>query len=312
MDPASTTPTPTPNSVDSDGMPIAPAEVLTSRQGAYCVMGNAMGQATSFHVPTAQETTLMINILEAFYTSKLNGSTIATTQQIMTNASALNLIVCRVKGTKTVTGPNGSTSTEPDNVLLFYTRPGITNYSGPFMMLRETKSSKFVIYGPHDDSDGTYAVTKVAMINSYALACFSNGHKRGSVSGGNITLYRESDWVHAANVSLNLGSIAIAHFATLFPGQVSILFNGIADPTKCMLRSRSDKMAQVFKTAVMDNSRITATDFTGYTPWFTIDSIVNTTNYIACEIPSVIYENNYNIITAIVKAMEQQTWCWSS
>jgi len=299
------------NILDPDGMPLAPPEVLTSPQSAWCVFSCAMSQATSFHVPTVQEKNLIVNILQTFATSKANGGpTVETTKQIMDDAKALNLIVCRVKSSKTIKNTDGTTSTVPDNILLFYTLPGVKNYSGPFMMLRETKSSKFVIYGPHDDSDGTFATTKVGMMNSYAIACFSNGHKRGSVSGGDLNLYRESDWVHCKGVNDNLGTVAIAHFASIYPGQVSILFNGIADPTKCMVHSRNTNMQNVFEKAVMANSRITASDFTGYTPTFTIDFIVNTNFYIKCEIPSVIYENNYPIVGDIIIAMEQQSWCW--
>ena len=297
--------------VDFDGVPLAPPEVLTSQQGAFCVFSCAMYQAKSFNRPTPTEISNIVSLFQTFQQSRINGGpNIETSQKIMTLASDLQLQVCRVKNTKTVTNSDGSVVSEPDSVLLFYTKPNVTDYSGPFMMLRETKASKFVIYSPHDDSDGTYATTKLAMINSYALALFSNGHERGKVSGGNINLYRESDWVHCVSAGMNLGSIAVEHFANLFPGQVSILFNGIADPTKCMLHGRNNNMDTVFKDAIMANSRITETDFTGYTPTFTIDTLVNTNYYIKCEIPSVIYENNSKIVTDIVLAMEKNSWCW--
>jgi len=291
-----------PNLLDTDGMPLAPPEVLTSPDGAWCVFKCAMDQATSFHTPLGTESAQIIAILEAFDQAKFStGPRTSTTSVILSNAKLLGLQVCRVKYTF---------NNEPASVLLFYTVAGVKNYSGPFMMLKETKSSNFVIYGPHDDSDGTYATTKLAMMNSYALACFSDGHKRGQVSNGNIDLYRESDWVHAKSVELNLGDVAINKFAELYPKQVSILFNGIADPTKCMLNSRDADMESVFKQAMMKNTRITQADFTGYTPWFTIDDIIKSNYYIKCEIPSVIYENNPKIVTDIALAMEANTWCW--
>jgi hypothetical protein len=292
------------DNLDTDGMPLAPPEVLTSPDGAWCVFKCAMDQATSFHVPTETEKSGIIAILTAFYQAKLNGGpSIATTSVILANAKLLGLQVCRAKYTY---------ENAPASVLLFYTAPNIKDYSGPFMMLKETKSSNFVIYGPHDDSDGTYATTKLAMMNSYALACFSDGHKRGQVSNGNIDLYRESDWVHAKSVNLNLGDVAINKFAQLYPNQVAILFNGIADPTKSMLNSRNADMEGVFKQALINNTRLAQADFTGYTPWFTIDDIIKSNYYIKCEIPSVIYENNPKIVTDIVLGMEANSWCWSA
>lgn len=179
-------------------------------------------------------------------------------------------------------------------------------------MLRETKSSNFVIYSPHDDGDGTFAATKLGMINSYAVACFSNGHKRGQVSGGNKDLYRESDWVHAKSVNLNLGDVAIQKFSQLYPHQVAIQFHGIANPKKCMFHARNTQMGNIFKNTLMQNTRLTADDFTGYPVWFTIDDIIKSNYYIKCEIPAVIYEKNPSIVSKIVGAMEAQQWCWDN
>ena len=296
--------------VDFDGMPIAPAEVLTSRQSAWSVFSTAIGQAISFHIPTTTEKNLIVDLLQTFQQIKISGPTVETTKQIMADAKALNLYVCRVKSTKTVNQTDGTVSTVPDNVLLLYTLPGVNDYSGPFMMLRETKSSRFVIYSPHDDSDGTFATTKVGMMNSYAIACFSDGHNRGKVSGGDLNLYRESDWVHCNSVNDNLGAVAVARFADLYPGQVSILFNGIANPLKCMEKSRNAQMEEVFKTTIIANTKLTAADFTGYSPTFTIDFIVNTNYYTKCEIPTETYENNYPIVGDIIIAMEKNSWCW--
>jgi len=291
---------------DTDGIPIAPPEVLTAKQGAFVVMSCPMYQATSFHVPTDQEKLTMVNLLQTFQQSKTNGGpTIDTSKQIMADAAALNLQVCRIKNTKMVNGV-----AVPDNILLFYTITGIHNYSGPFMMLRETKSSKFVIYNPHMDTDQTYASPNLAMVNSYALATFCNGHSRARVSNGNIDLYRESDFVHCKSSNDNLGTVAIVHFSLLFPNQVGILFNGITNPNKCMLHSRTADMEQVFKQAVIANTHITAAEFTGYTPTFTIDTLLNTNYYIKCEIPVVIYSSNPSIVSDIAIAMEKESWCW--
>ena len=291
--------------IDTDGMPLAPPEVLTAHEGAFVLFGPAMNQATSFHVPTSDEKTQMIAMLDAWAQSKTNGGpNAATTQIILANAKLLGLVACRVK----YTTPDNL----PASVLLFYTQPGKKDYSGPFMMLRETRASKFVIYGPHDDSDGTFAATKLGMINSYALACFSNGHKRGSVSGGDHAFSRMSDWCHAPSVDHNLGDVAIQHFSKqLFPGTVAIQFHGIADPHKCMFHSRNDAMGAIFKNTLIKNTRLVDADFVGYGVYFIVDLLVNTDYYIKCEIPAVIYEHNPAVVKDIAVAMELQPWCWA-
>jgi len=206
---------------DTDGMPLAPASVLTTRDGAYTLFGPAMDQATSWHTPTPTEKHLTTQLLTNFHLSTLNGISSTTTGLIMQAADGLGLQVCRVKTTKTV----GKT-TVPDSYLLVYTKPGVKDYSGAFFMLRETKHSRFVIYSPHDDSDGTAIVTKLGLSNSYALATISSGHRRGKIGGG-FSEYRASDFAHSVN---NLGCFAVEQFATLFPGSACFTVEALVCP----------------------------------------------------------------------------------
>lgn len=292
-----------PKNIDNDGMPLAPSEVAASPVGAWSVFRCAIEQAKTYHVPTQDEITHMHTLLDAFNQSKLNGITKDTTKIILDNADALSLQVCRLK---TMRGNN------VDSILLFYTKPGITDYSGPFMMLRETKSSLAVILSPHDGSDGTFAATKLGMQNTYALACFSDGHHRTTVSHGDINLKRESDWCHCKSVDLNLGDVAIAKLADLYPHQVALMLHGSADPHVCLVHCRDDNMKAVFEKALADNTRLNANDFKGFPVWFTTDEIIKSQYYLKCEIPAAIYMNNYSVVTDIVKAMEQNSWCWDN
>jgi hypothetical protein len=286
---------------DTDGMPLAPSKVLTSPLGAYIVFGPAMNQATSWHAPTQQEKDLTTKLLNNWKLSTLNGPTKETTSEILSAAEDLGLQVRRVKTTKKVDGV-----VVPDSYLLVYTKPGIKNYSGAFFMLRETKHSKVFIISPHDDSDGTYADTKIGMSDSYALACISNGHKRGRV-GLTGDKYRNSDIVHSTD---NLGTFALELICEMFPKLVCLHIHGMSDTSKCLFRCRNDEMGNVFKTVIADKTRLDPEDFKPLNAFFTIDSLVNTNYYLKTEIPAAIHESNFAIIKNIAVAMEKYPWCF--
>jgi hypothetical protein len=289
------------SNTDIDGMPLAPNIVLTSPQGAYSVFGPAIEQATSWHPPTQQEKQMTLQLLTNFQLSTINGISKDTTQKIMEAADSLGLQVCRAKTTKIVNSVQ-----VPDSYLLAYTKPGIHNYSGAFFMLRETKHSKVLIISPHDDSDGTYADTKLGMSGSYALACISNGHNRGKATSTDAE-YKASDFVHSNN---NLGTYAVEQFCKLFPSTVCMHIHGMTNPQKCMFHSRDSVMGSIFQTTLINNTRLTAPEFTGLAVTFSIDNIVNTNRYIKTEMPAVIHENNKSIIKIISIEMEKNLWAW--
>jgi len=282
--------------LDVDGMPLAPQSVAND---TWSVFGVAMNQCSSFHSPTQAEKDLTMQLLTNFKTSTINGISAETTKNIMDAASKLGLYVCRVKTVK---------NNVPDSYLLLYTKPGIHNYSGAFMMLRETKHSKVIILSPHDDSDGTYADTKIGMANSYALALFSNGHKRGRVSS-NHAQYRASDIVHSMD---NLGTYAVTQFCKLFPSSVFLHIHGMANNQKCMVNCRNSAMLTTFKDTLVKNTRMKPNYFVGLPVYFTVDKLVNTTNYLKTEMPAAIHTSNMSIMQNIVTEMEKNTWCWQS
>ncbi len=285
--------------IDIDGMPLAPDSVLTSPYGAYAVFGPAMTQATSWHEPTPQEKEATLELLTNWKQSTITGPSKDTTEKIIQAANSLDLKVCRVKSSKKVDGIDVL-----DSYLLVYTKPGIRNYSGAFFMLRETKHSKVIIIGPHDDSDGTFADTKIGMAGSYALACISNGHKRRSIQSED---YRNSDFCHSIN---NLGTYALEMVCKMFPNSVCIHIHGMSDNTKCLLRCRNDDMKNVFKKTIADNTILDPDDFYPFNAYFTIDELVNTKFYLKTEIPTGIHMNNKIIIRKIVLDLEKNTWAW--
>ncbi len=281
---------PIPVTIDTDGMPLAPSSVAND---TWSVFGPAMNQGNSFHSPTQVEKDLTMKILTNFKTSTINGISSETTKNIMDAASKLGLYVCRVKK-------------DSDSYLLLYTKKGVRNYSGAFMMLRETKHSKVIILSPHDDSDGTYADTKLGMANSYALALFSNGHRRGKVSTTHDQ-YRASDIVHSMN---NLGTFAVTQFCKLFPNSVFLHIHGMANNQKCMVNCRNSAMLTSFKDTLVKNSRVKANYFVGLPVYFTVDKLVNTVNYLKSEMPAAIHTSNTSIMENIIADMEKNDWCW--
>jgi hypothetical protein len=282
--------------VDVDGMPLAPDSVRTNPDGAWAVFGPATNQATSWHAPTAVEKQLTLKLLTNFRLSTLNGISKETTQQIMQAADGLKCIVCRVK--------NG----DSDSYLLVYAKPGVRTYSGAFMMLRETKHSNIIILSPHDDSDGTYADTKIGMAQSCALACISNGHKRGRATTS-FAEYRASDFVHGTN---NLGTYAVEQLCKMFPASLVLHIHGMSNSAQCMVNCRDHEVEKVFKTVLEANTKLTnPASFVGLGVYFSVDKLVNTSKYLKTEMPASIHSANKSIIKLIALEMEKNAWAWA-
>lgn len=281
--------------VDVDGMPFCPADVQTN--SAWAVFGCAINQANSFHPPQAAEKKSMQDLLSAFAKNRAEGVKKATTAQLLKAADELNLQACRVthdrEGAK-------------DSYLLVYTKPNVKDYSGAFMMLRETKSSKIVIIGPHDDSDGTFKVTKVAIAKTSTLALFSNGHKRGNIK--NAESGRATDFVHTEN---NLGTLQVEMFGKLFPKQVWLHIHGMKDPDTDLYRSRSQVLASAWEKAVSASTNIKDHN-PRFNAYFTVDNEVNSNFYLKAELPARIYGNGDMAVTRIVKEMEKNAFAWDA
>ena len=279
--------------LDVDGMPFCPSAV--SESNAYAVFRCPLEVTNSFHTPTAKELGSMKSLLTAFATSTTAGVKADTTKVMLSSADELNLQACRVSQMR---------DNAKDSFLLFYTKPGVKDYSGPFMMLRETKHSKMVLIGPHDDSDGTFAVTKVAIAETSALALFSNGHKRGNIPG---MTGRSTDFVHTEN---NLGTKAVHMFGELFPNHVWLHTHGMADPSKVLYRSHSKVYGAAFEKAVMAVTNIK--EFKPLNAYFTVDNETNSGYYIKTEIPVRIYHNSDQSVARIVKELEKNDFVWQS
>lgn len=281
--------------LDVDGMPFCPTEVKT--RTAYSVFRCAMDQASSFHTPTAKEKTDMESLLSSFAKSTVDGVKAETTKPLLAAADSLGLQACRVAQER-----DGA----KDSYLLVYTKPGVKNYSGPFMMLRETKASKLVLIGPHDDSDGTFKVTKVAIDKTSTLALFSNGHRRGKVGVEG----RRSDFVHSEN---NLGTDAVRIFGKLFPKHVWLHVHGMKDPRHCLYRSHSKVYGKAFEKAITSATNIKPDAFKPLNAYFTVDNETNSAGwYLKTEIPARIYGNGDMSVTRIVKELEKNDFVWSA
>jgi hypothetical protein len=209
----------------------------------------------------------------------------------------LHLNMCRVKQLR---------EDYQDSYLVFYTKAGIRDYSGPFMMLREKNFSKLLVIGPHDDSDGTAYDTKLATANTKSMGTISNGHRRGNVRKGRPPGYRNDDMVHSDNKTTNLGTWAVAELGRIKPGSVVLHVHGMAKSTTVMDRSRSKNMYAAFEKAVMKHTYIT--EFERLNASFSIDPVVNTNYYLKTEIPVRIHNNYKYALTNIVKDIEQYDW----
>lgn len=268
---------------DPDGMAQCPAI-----DNAYQVFRCPLEAANSFHQPTDKEKVSMRGLLTAFAKSKVDGVKAETTKVMLDNADALNLQVCR-----------------DNNVLLFYTKPGVKNYSGPFMMLREGKSSRVLLIGPHDDSDGTFADTKIAVKASQALGLVSNGHQRGNIPDAQAP--KHGDFVHETD---NLGTFAVATLGDLFKGYVWLHVHGMKNPDHVLYRSRSTVFGKVYEAAIVANTNIKPDAFAPLNADFTVDSRVNTNWYLKTEMPARIHQNNQHALANVVKAIELEKWAW--
>ena len=284
---------------ERDSIPDAPASVSSNTDS---VLRPAMERANSWHKPTQREKAAINDILESFKESLVNGPSKIGSEIILQAANFLGLVVCRVRGFKV----NSLGVKVPDTYLFFYSAPGTRNYSGAFMMLRETLRSKVIIISPHDDSDNTRIVTKIAFQESSALAMFSNGHKRNSVK----LPTRDSDFCHNSSNN-NLATYTIELMCKLFEDHVCLHFHGFVENRKCMVNARHAGLGTSFKNSLVKYSRLNASGgFVALPVSFSIDKIVNTSFYLKTEMPVSIYANNKVILRNVVLDIEKNDWAW--
>lgn len=257
---------------DVDGVMFCPDAV--AKNSAYIVFRCAFAQHRSFHEATDKEKNAQHALFEAFIAKNSKG--------VLDSADYLGLQVCRVKQ-------------DADSYLLAYTKPKVTDYSGPFLMLRESKHSKVIIMSPHDGTDGTHSDTKLAFQHSQALAMISNGYKKTP----------EIDFLR--NVK-SLGAVALRQMDDAFPKSVWLMIHGMAQSGKVLYRSRSKALGAAYEDGVklaMDISKFDALN-AGYP----IDAFISSGLYLKTEIPVKIHDNRPEALARVVKTIEERGFAW--
>ncbi|HSX20130.1 MAG TPA: hypothetical protein VLG38_03285 [Gammaproteobacteria bacterium] len=193
--------------LDRDGIQLCPT---LPANGPWALTRCAFQQATSFHAPTQQEKQNMQNLVKAL---KAHDA-----PNILNYSSALNLRVCRVKkfdDNKKLT----------DSYLVLATKPGVKNYSGPFIYFRELNPSNYVFFIPHDGTDGTCPSIEQVFDRTNTSVAIANGSPRDlSTQIGPCTTHRPiSDIAHNTN---NLAWTAHKAF-TEDPDTMEIEFHGM-------------------------------------------------------------------------------------
>lgn len=199
----------------------------------------------------------------------------AISSQILITADKLNLQCVRAK-------------IPTDSYLLFYTKPGIKNYNGSFMMIREFNYSDIIIISPHDGTDQTHSDTKLAFKNSKAFCCFSNGHHKWS---------REQDFSHTVNT---LGYYTLVKLCTLIQNPILLNIHGMAVRNMIMKKSNNPELVKVFNDIVIPKYVPKTVTLSAY---FVIDDIKTDYN-LKCEIPTSIHINRPQIVEDIVHGIE--------
>lgn len=176
---------------------------------AWAVMGCAFNQAKTWHAATEPEKVIMRHLIQ--------GLREANSTAILTNTDALKLQVCRSQAAE----KDGSI----DSFLVMYTKPGVNNYSGPFLMWREgDKTSGLIIQSPHDGTDNAHESTKRAFQESNAQAMLSNGHQKGiSAKSTGEKAHFSSDWAHSR---ADLGYAAFIAIRNQLPASVHLHVHG--------------------------------------------------------------------------------------
>lgn len=269
-----------PEKKDTDEVMFCPSEVRSS-SSAWAVFRCAADQATSFHNPTDEEKAAMDTLLNAWSDGE--------TETLLEAADYLGLQVCRT----------------PDSILLLYAKPGIKDYSGPFMMLREKDYSKVLIISGHDDSDATFSDTKAAMQASRAMAVISNGHRRSNVRrqpnpGTN------DDFLFSDGPEENLGTYAIRKICDLKKSSVVLVVDGAPDKDAILTTCDQRDLAKAFKNAVYKYTTIRK--FGVRNQKLSIDSLVNTDYYMKLALPFTMHYDQPVVIGNIVKDLETYDW----
>jgi hypothetical protein len=279
---------------DTDGMPFCPGDIRTSSAWEVYRCAIPQTKVNLWHTPTMSEKHSMSGLLSSWLHALHNGISENTTSSIRTHADKLGLQVCRVSGIRKINGKQ-----EQDSFLLAYTKPGVHDYSGPFLMLREIGASNVAIIGPHDGVDGTHHDTKFAVSDSHALILISNGYKKG--------ITNVSDFVHNENT---LGTVAVRQLASQFPHLVWLHVHGMKIPDHVLYRSRNNALAAAFEKGIVEYTNIPSGNFhTNFNAHFSVDQYMGSM-YLKTEIPARIHEGNLHALAGVIRTIENNTWAW--
>ncbi len=191
-----------------DSVPYCPSSIQET--DAWSVMRCAYEQAKTWHASTTAEQGTMRDLVEGLKT--------ANPIVYLSKADALGLQVCRSQSL--------STTNTLDSYVVMYTKLGVRDYSGPFLMFREGgKDSGVVIHSPHDGQDNTHSSTKFAFQESNALAMISNGHPRAISGKAPNGKGFPSDWAHHRE---DLGFTTFMAFKNKYPESVHLHIHGMA------------------------------------------------------------------------------------
>jgi hypothetical protein len=246
----------------------------------------------SWHPPTKDEKGSITKLLTNYFNlrvglSKVDLSSISSAVNEMTEAAKfLNLDIIHY---------------QQKDVLIVIPSNYTVNYSGVIMILRLGPTNNVVIVSPHDLSDYTNHVTKIAVTDTLALACFSNAQKRLKPSDPQRDI---QDFVHSNN---HLGNFTIKEFTKLFKtvcpqSELTCLhMHGMSKDSKILVRCRNDEMERKFK-SVFGGFGFQL--FDSFNAGYTIDEYFGD-HYLKCEIPVKIYKNRPEIVKKIVETISR-------
>lgn len=209
-------------------------------------------------------------------------------ETLLKKSDALGLQVCR-----------SADPSKNDSFLLFYTKPGVTDNTGAFFGVRESKSSRIVILLPHDDSDGYAATGKQGFSESRAFGFMSNSNSRKPFGG------RVNDWSHETS---NWGFSFFQEFNRLSVNDIGnkpffINMHGMADTSRFLSYAgpRRPLSLEAFNTAVSEV--YPGLERKAFTVHYAVRSAIpcSSDRYIQTEIPAARHRHGKSVLNIVQK-----------
>jgi len=195
--------------LDTDGIPICPHR-KSDKQGyledPWALMRCGYKQSKTYEEPNDNQKLNMRNYIIALKSKD--------PVQILDSITKTDLRVCRIKK------PN-------DPILLSVVKPGVSDYTGGFLLFRENQdNSNLFIQTLHDTTDYTHSAPKIGFMKSKAFALLSNGAPKNiAIQKSSSDRSRKiSDTPHSTQ---NLVWIQHKAITTLYPDSVVIHIHGM-------------------------------------------------------------------------------------